>query len=79
MNTDWTREFRTCTPTQMLQKLLNSCKELDLDYAPAKIKRKPKYSRIPHHRKILMRKRAMIRKSYHTQRDPRKKATIQLG
>ena len=76
-NTDWTSALSNLSRTEMLDNLLTSCRALALEYAPKKIRRKAKYSRIPRHRKILMRKRTRIRKSYRNQSSSEKRAKIQ--
>ena len=76
-NIDWTQELSNSSTSDMLHEITRTCETLALKHAPAKIKRKKKYSRIPRHRKILMRKRARIRKCYHSCSSPIRRVAIQ--
>lgn len=73
---DWTGEFRNHSTTEILHVLTSKCEALALEHAPTKIKRKSKYSRIPRHRRILMRKRTRIRKSFHACSSPIRRSSI---
>ena len=79
--TNWTHEFQGKTATEMVSIILKKCGSLALMHAPKKIQRKHKFSRIPRHRRILMRKRTRLRKNFHmlTSTKRRHKTRVKLA
>ena len=74
---NWTQEFQNRSPFEMNNILLDTCASLVTINAPKKIKRKLKFSRIPRHRRILMRKRTRLRKNYHRENRVARQKSIQ--
>ena len=75
-NVDWDSSFAGLSATQMLDKLITTCEEAVKDNAPAKKKKhNNSFPFVPRHRKILMRKRTKIRRRYHYENIPEKKAS----
>ena len=74
---NWQQVLQPLNPTEILDILVSTCGSLAQMHAPKKVRKKPKSSQIPRHRRILMRKRTRIRKQYHAQAVPTKKRKIQ--
>ena len=70
--TSWTEELQGLATSEMFQLITDKCAFLAQRYAP-KRREKGKGSLIPRHRRILMRKRTRLRKSFHAQSNPTRK------
>ena len=77
-NVEWTEELANLSTSEMLLEVVRRCESLALEHVPPKIRRKGKYLRIPRHRKILMRKRTRIRKSFLACSSSARRSAIQV-
>ena len=71
--TSWTEELQGLATSEMLKLITDKCASLAQRCAP-KRRERGKGSFIPRHRRILMRKRTRLRKTFHAQSNPTRKA-----
>ena len=72
---DWASSLSGCSPTDMLQKLLDVCEEAVVTCCPLKSKKKRR-NPIPRQRRVLMRKRTKLRKSLLSETDETRRTGI---
>ena len=74
---DWTAISAGSSVEEMLNKMIQTCQNAALENAPRKPRRrKHGHSKIPRHRRVLMRKRARLRKQLHASSSENRRTTI---
>ena len=74
---DWTATFMDLSVEEMLTKLTQTCQNTAMENAPRKARRQqPGHSKVPRHRRILMRKRTRLRKQLHNSHSESRRNTI---
>ena len=74
---DWTQTFDSKSVSEMLDLLCRKCEYLAESNAPEKSRRRHQTSRIPRHRRILMKKRTRLRKQLKPGMRPQRRKAVE--
>ena len=77
---DWAATFTDLTVEEMISKMTQTCQDAATENAPRRARRQqPGHSKVPRHRRILMRKRTRLRKQFNNSPSEHRRTKIRTS